>query len=66
MVKNAEGVRVNGRNKHVVLGWRAGEPDDYVASIACLQESDTQDMGDEESNENNGSGDSKANGASAN
>ena len=64
-----EDVRVTGRNTQGVIVWRDREPDDYVASIACFQESDTQSTGDEESNEKNGSGaakDPKANGTSAN
>ena len=64
-----EDVRVTGRNTQGVIVWRDREPDDYVASIACFQESDTQDIGDEESNGKNGSGesrDSNANGTKAN
>ena len=63
-----EDVRVTGRNTQGVIVWRDREPDDYVASIACFQESDTQNDSDEESNGKNGSEDSKdsnANGASA-
>ena len=37
-----EDVRVTGRNTQGVIVWRDREPDDYVASIACFQESDTQ------------------------
>jgi DNA gyrase subunit A len=44
-----EDVRVTGRNTQGVIVWRDREPDDYVASIACFQQSDTQDSeGDEE------------------
>ena len=35
-----EDVRVTGRNTQGVIVWRDREPDDYVASIACFQESD--------------------------
>ena len=45
-----EDVRVTGRNTQGVIVWRDREPDDYVASIACFQESDTQSAPDEESN----------------
>ena len=38
-----EDVRVTGRNTQGVIVWRDREPDDYVASIACFQESDTQE-----------------------
>ena len=38
-----EDVRVTGRNTQGVIVWRDREPDDYVASIACFQESDTSD-----------------------
>ena len=67
-------VRVTGRNTQGVIVWRDREPDDYVASIACFQESDTQDTGEDASNGTNGSGeseesndsaDSSANGSSA-
>ena len=64
-----EDVRVTGRNTQGVIVWRDREPDDYVASIACFQESDTQNPGDEESNGKNGSGeskDSRSNGEEAN
>ncbi|MAF39058.1 MAG: DNA gyrase subunit A [Chloroflexi bacterium] len=37
-----EDVRVTGRNTQGVIVWRDREPDDFVASIACFQESDTQ------------------------
>ena len=37
-----EDVRVTGRNTQGVIVWRDREPDDYVASIAVFQESDTQ------------------------
>ena len=37
-----EDVRVTGRNTQGVIVWRDREADDYVASIACFQESDTQ------------------------
>ena len=50
-----EDVRVTGRNTQGVIVWRDREPDDYVASIACFQASDTQDSGDENGNDNNGS-----------
>ena len=33
-------VRVTGRNTQGVIVWRDREPDDYVASIACFQESE--------------------------
>jgi DNA gyrase subunit A len=45
-----EDVRVTGRNTQGVIVWRDREPDDYVASIACFQESDTQSAPDEKSN----------------
>ena len=44
-----EDVRVTGRNTQGVIVWRDREPDDYVASIACFQESDTQASKDDES-----------------
>ena len=47
-----EDVRVTGRNTQGVIVWRDREPDDFVASIACFQESDTQSNGDEASNGN--------------
>ena len=37
---NLEDVRVAGRNTSGVIVWRDREPDDYVASVACFQESD--------------------------
>ncbi len=46
-----EDVRVTGRNTQGVIVWRDREADDYVASIACFQESDTQTT----VNENTGS-----------
>jgi len=48
-----EDVRVTGRNTQGVIVWRDREPDDQVASIACFQESDTLNAGDEESNGTN-------------
>ncbi len=51
-----EDVRVTGRNTQGVIVWRDREPDDYVASIACFQESDTQNGVDEESDGKNGNG----------
>jgi len=48
-----EDVRVTGRNTQGVIVWRDREPDDQVASIACFQESDTLNTGDEESNGTN-------------
>ena len=33
---------MTGRNTQGVIVWRDREPDDFVASIACFQESDTQ------------------------
>ena len=36
-----EDVRVTGRNTQGVIVWRDREPDDYVASIACFQESES-------------------------
>ncbi|MDA1127654.1 MAG: DNA gyrase subunit A [Chloroflexi bacterium] len=50
-----EDVRVTGRNTQGVIVWRDREADDYVASIACFQESDTQISDDGESNGKNGS-----------
>ena len=50
-----EDVRVTGRNTQGVIVWRDREADDYVASIACFQESDTQDPVADESNGKNGS-----------
>jgi DNA gyrase subunit A len=44
-----EDVRVTGRNTQGVIVWRDREPDDYVASIACFQESDTQSTDDDAS-----------------
>jgi hypothetical protein len=41
-----EDVRVTGRNTQGVIVWRDREADDYVASIACFQESDTQSPSD--------------------
>ena len=35
-------VRVTGRNTQGVIVWRDREPDDYVASIACFQETDRE------------------------
>ena len=35
-----EDVRVTGRNTQGVIVWRDREPDDYVASVACFQESE--------------------------
>ncbi len=55
-----EDVRVTGRNTQGVIVWRDREPDDYVASIACFQESDTLINGDGESNGKNGGAKSKA------
>jgi DNA gyrase subunit A len=46
-----EDVRVTGRNTQGVIVWRDREPDDYVASIACFQESDTQEIEDDASTE---------------
>ena len=46
-------VRVTGRHTQGVIVWRDREPDDYVASIACFQESDTQSNGNGESNGKN-------------
>ena len=37
---NLEDVRVAGRNTSGVIVWRDREPDDFVASVACFQESD--------------------------
>ena len=37
---NLEDVRVVGRNTQGVIVWRDREPDDYVASVACFQETD--------------------------
>jgi DNA gyrase subunit A len=45
-----EDVRVTGRNTQGVIVWRDREPDDYVASIAVFQESDTQSPNEENSN----------------
>ncbi len=45
-----EDVRVTGRNTQGVIVWRDREPDDYVASIAVFQESDTQTAKDGDSN----------------
>ena len=45
-----EDVRVTGRNTQGVIVWRDREPDDYVASIAVFQESDTQYPNEENSN----------------
>ena len=45
-----EDVRVTGRNTQGVIVWRDREPDDYVASIAVFQESDTQSTKEEDSN----------------
>jgi DNA gyrase subunit A len=44
-----EDVRVTGRNTQGVIVWRDREPDDYVASIACFQESDTLSTDDDAS-----------------
>jgi DNA gyrase subunit A len=41
-------VRVTGRNTQGVIVWRDRAPDDYVASIACFQESDTQGSPEDE------------------
>jgi DNA gyrase subunit A len=49
-----EDVRVTGRNTQGVIVWRDREPDDYVASIAVFQESDTLSPGDEENGGKNG------------
>ena len=57
-----EDVRVTGRNTQGVIVWRDREPDDYVASIACFQESDTQEIEDDEPNGENGSSDSNDSG----
>jgi DNA gyrase subunit A len=46
-----EDVRVTGRNTQGVIVWRDREPDDYVASIACFQESDTLDLEEEATND---------------
>ncbi len=54
-----EDVRVSGRNTQGVIVWRDREPDDYVASIACFQESETQEAGNGASNGKNGGGDAK-------
>ena len=45
-----EDVRVTGRNTQGVIVWRDRAPDDYVASIAVFQESDTQSSPDENNN----------------
>ena len=45
-----EDVRVTGRNTQGVIVWRDRAPDDYVASIAVFQESDTQSSSDENTN----------------
>lgn len=37
---NLEDVRIAGRNTQGVIVWRDREPDDYVASVACFQETD--------------------------
>ena len=37
---NLEDVRVAGRNTSGVIVWRDREPDDFVASVACIPESD--------------------------
>ena len=46
-----EDVRVTGRNTQGVIVWRDREPDDYVASIAVFQESDTQSIKESDSNQ---------------
>ena len=55
-----EDVRVTGRNTQGVIVWRDREPDDYVASIAVFQESDTLSPGDEENGGKNGTSNSNA------
>jgi DNA gyrase subunit A len=57
-----EDVRVTGRNTQGVIVWRDREPDDFVASIACFQESDTLESTTEDSN---GNGDAPENGKAA-
>ena len=47
-----EDVRVTGRNTQGVIVWRDRAPDDYVASIACFQESDTQSSTDDDEAKN--------------
>ena len=37
---NLEDVRITGRDTQGVIVWRDRDPDDYVASIACFQETD--------------------------
>ena len=45
-----EDVRVTGRNTQGVIVWRDREPDDYVASIAVFQESDTHSTKEDDTN----------------
>ena len=40
---NLEDVRVTGRDTQGVIVWRDRDPDDYVASIACFQETEYVD-----------------------
>ncbi|GIS81679.1 MAG: hypothetical protein CM1200mP15_03110 [Dehalococcoidia bacterium] len=37
---NLEDVRITGRDTQGVIVWRDRDPGDYVASIACFQETD--------------------------
>ena len=47
-----EDVRVTGRNTQGVIVWRDREPDDFVASIACFQVSDTESPTDDDEAKN--------------
>ena len=47
-------VRVTGRNTQGVIVWRDREPDDYVASIACFQETDRERRSGEVNGTTNG------------
>ena len=55
-----EDFRVTGRDTQGVIIWRDREPDDYVASIACFQ--DTTNNGDGGNGANGNSGNGSQNG----
>ncbi len=61
---NLQDVKVtNGRHTRGVIIWRDREPDDYVASVACFQETDYSSGGGPDAPAVNGSAATAANGS---